>query len=242
MARRKQPDGIDGLVEKGRAQGYVTYDELNSALPPDVLTGDQIEDVMAIFGANAIEVVDDFQKVPLHPGANLLIGEEEAGEEEEAAVEEEPAVEEEEFGYPGGVKGNDPVRLYLKEMGAIHLLNREGEVSLAKRIEDGEREIVSAVKGCSIALADLFKLGEKLKAGEMQVRDVIKDLDDDSTEDEEKAALDKVLRIVQRIRKTYQSALEVEQRLRKGGLKEKDRQALKNRYASLNERVVESIQ
>ena len=56
MARRKQPDGIDGLVEKGRAQGYVTYDELNSALPPDVLTGDQIEDVMAIFGANAIEV------------------------------------------------------------------------------------------------------------------------------------------------------------------------------------------
>ena len=242
MARRKQPDGIDGLVEKGRAQGYVTYDELNSALPPDVLTGDQIEDVMAIFGANAIEVVDDFQKVPLHPGANLLIGEEEAVEEEEAAVEEEPAGEEEEFGYPGGVKGNDPVRLYLKEMGAIHLLNREGEVSLAKRIEDGEREIVSAVKGCSIALADLFKMGEKLKTGEMQVRDVIKDLDDDSTEDEEKAALDKVLRIVQRIRKTHLSALEVEQRLRKGRLKEKDRQALKIRYASLNERVVESIQ
>src|SRR5512141_1641943 len=242
MARRKQPDGIDGLVEKGRAQGYVTYDELNSALPPDVLTGDQIEDVMAIFGANAIEVVDDFQKVPLHPGSNLLIGEEEAVEEEEAAVEEEPAVEEEEFGYPGGVKGNDPVRLYLKEMGAIHLLNREGEVSLAKRIEDGEREIVSAVKGFSIALADLFKVGEKLKAGEVQIRDVIKDLDEDSTEEEEKAALDKVLRIVQRIRKTHLSALEIEQRLRKGGLKEKDRATLKSRYASLNERVVESIQ
>jgi len=242
MVRRKQPNGIDGLVEKGRAQGYVTYDELNSALPPDVLTGDQIEDVMAIFGANAIEVVDDFQKVPLHPGANLLIGEEEAGEEEEAAAEEEPAVEEEEFGYPGGVKGNDPVRLYLKEMGAIHLLNREGEVSLAKRIEDGEREIVSAVKGCSIALADLFKVGEKLKAGEVQVRDVIKDLDEDSTEEEEKAALDKVLRIVQRIRKTHLSAIEIELRLRKGGLKEKDRVTLKSRYASLNERVVESIQ
>jgi RNA polymerase primary sigma factor len=91
-------------------------------------------------------------------------------------------------------------------------------------------------------LADLFKLGEKLKAGEIQVRDVIKDLDDDSTEEEEKAALDKVLRIIQRIRKTYQSALEIEQRLRKGGLKEKDRQALKTRYTTLNERVVESIQ
>jgi RNA polymerase primary sigma factor len=197
---------------------------------------------MAIFGANAIEVVDDFQKVPLHPGANLLIGEEEAGEEEEAAVEEEPAVEEEEFGYPGGVKGNDPVRLYLKEMGAIHLLNREGEVSLAKRIEDGEREIVSAVKGCSIALADLFKVGEKLKAGEIQIRDVIKDLDDDSTEEEEKAALDKVLRIINRIQRTQKSAEEVEARLRKGGLKEKEKQSLKSRHASLSERVVESIQ
>jgi len=244
MARRKHPDGIDGLVEKGRAQGYVTYDELNSALPPDVLTGDQIDDVMEIFGANAIEVVDDFQKVPLPAGANLLIGEEEAAEEEESSVEEEPAVEEEEFGYPGGVKGNDPVRLYLKEMGAIHLLNREGEVSLAKRIEDGEREIVSAVKGCSIALDDLFHVGDMLKAGEVQVRDVIKDLDEDSTEEEEKAALDKVLRIIQRIRKTHLSALEIEQRLRKGRLQEKERQALNlvARYASLNERVVESIQ
>ncbi|HEX9206361.1 MAG TPA: RNA polymerase sigma factor RpoD [Candidatus Deferrimicrobiaceae bacterium] len=241
MARRKHPEGIEGLVEKGRAQGYVTYDEINSALPPDILTGDQIDDVMEIFGENAIEVVDDFQKVPV-PGANLLIGEEEA-EEEEASVEEEPAVEEEEeFDYPGGIKGNDPVRLYLKEMGAIPLLNREGEVNLAKRIEDGEREIVSSVKGCSIALDELFKVGEKLKAGELQVRDVIKDLDEDSTDEEEKAALEKVLRSVQRVRKTYQSAQEAEQRLRRGGIREKERAALKNRLAVLNERVVESIQ
>jgi len=242
MARRKHPDGIEGLVEKGRAQGYVTYDELNSVLPPDVLTGDQIDDVMQIFGQNAIEVVEDFHKVPVPSGENLLIGEDEPVEEEEAAAEEEPAAEEEEFGYPGGVKGNDPVRLYLKEMGAIHLLNREGEVSLAKRIEEGEREIVSAVKGCSIALDDLFRVGEQLRAGELQVRDVIKDIDEDSTEEEEKAALDKVLRIVQRIRKTHRSALEIEQRLRKRGLSEKERRALKSRHAALSERVVESIQ
>ncbi len=242
MARRKHPDGIDVLVEKGRAQGYVTYDELNSVLPPDILTGDQIDDVMEIFGENAIEVVDDFQKVPL-AGANLLIGEEEAGEEEEASVEEEPAVEEEEeYDYPGGIKGNDPVRLYLKEMGAIPLLNREGEVSLAKRIEDGEREIVSSVKSCSIALDELYRVGEKLKTGEIQVRDVIKDIDEDPTDEEEKAAREKVLRIVQRIRRTHLSAIGIDQRLRKGGIKEKERQALKGKVASLNERVVESIQ
>ncbi|MBP2673963.1 MAG: polymerase sigma factor RpoD, partial [Deltaproteobacteria bacterium] len=242
MARRKTPDGIDGLVEKGRAQGFVTYDELNSVLPPNVLTGDQIDDVMEIFGENSIEVVDDYQKVPI-PVANLLIGEEAAAEEEEeeAAVEEEPAVEEE-FEYPGGIKGNDPVRLYLKEMGAIPLLNREGEVTLAKRIEDGEREIVSSVKACSIALDELFRMGDKLKNGEILVRDVIKDLDEESTEEEEKAAMEKVLRIVLRIRRTHQTAVEIEQRLRKGGVPEKERLLLKTKVSSLHDRVVESIQ
>jgi RNA polymerase primary sigma factor len=242
MARRKHPDGIDGLVEKGRAQGFVTYDELNSVLPPNVLTGDQIDDVMEIFGENSIEVVDDYQKVPIAV-ANLLIGEEAAAEEEEeeASVEEEPAVEEE-FEYPGGIKGNDPVRLYLKEMGAIPLLNREGEVALAKRIEDGEREIVSSVKSCSIALDELYKVGDKLKTGEMQIRDVIKDLDEESTEEEEKAALDKVLRIILRIRRTHLSAVEIELRLRKGGLRDKERALLKTKVANLNDKVVESIQ
>ncbi|HSL91361.1 MAG TPA: RNA polymerase sigma factor region1.1 domain-containing protein, partial [Candidatus Limnocylindrales bacterium] len=226
MARRKHLDGIDGLVEKGRAQGFVTYDELNSVLPPDILTGDQIDDVMEIFGENAIEVVDAFQKVPV-AGRNLLIGEEEAAEEEETAAGEEAAVEEEEVDY-GGIKGNDPVRLYLKEMGSIPLLNREGEVSLAKRIEDGERDIVSAVKNCRIALDDLSDLGAKLKAGELQIQDVIKDLDEDSTEEDEQEAKEKVLNLIARIRKTRQAAKETEERLKKR-LPEKERKALKRR-------------
>ncbi|MCL2102634.1 MAG: RNA polymerase sigma factor RpoD [Syntrophorhabdaceae bacterium] len=244
MARRKAPEGIDGLVEKGRAQGFVTYDELNSVLPPSVLTGDQIDDVMEIFGENSIEVVDDYQKVPLSVG-NLLIGEEAAAEEEEeeeeATVEEEPAVEDD-LEYPGGIKGNDPVRLYLKEMGSIPLLNREGEVVLAKRIEDGECEIVSSVRGCSIALDELFLVGDKLKSGEIMIKDVIKDLDEESSEEEEKVALDKVLRIVVRIRRTHKEASEIEARLRKGKISVAERTTLKTKVAKLRDRVVESIQ
>src|SRR5512143_2557433 len=215
MARRKELDGIDGLIEKGRAQGFVTYDELNSVLPPDILTGDQIDDVMEIFGENAIEVVDAFQKVPI--AGNLLIGEEEAPEEEA------PEEEEEELEYAGGIKANDPVRLYLKEMGSIPLLNREGEVNLAKRIEAGEREIVAAVKKCSVAMDELVEMGVKLKSGELQIRDVIKDLDEDSTEEVEAQSLEKVLRIVGKIKKTLQAAAAVDERLKKGGLPEKER-------------------
>jgi RNA polymerase primary sigma factor len=240
MARRKQLDGIDGLVEKGRAQGFVTYDELNSVLPPDILTGDQIDDVMEIFGENAIEVVDAFQKVPV-AGRNLLIGEEEAAEEEAAEEEEAAVEEEEEIDYAGGIKGNDPVRLYLKEMGSIPLLNREGEVSLAKRIEDGERDIVSAVKNCRIALDELSDIGAKLKQGELQTQDVIKDLDEDSTEEDEQQAKDKVLNIIARIRKTRQAVKGVEDRLKKR-LPEKERKTLKKKEAELGMRVADLIQ
>ena len=235
MARKEKFDGIDGLLEKGRAQGFVTYDELNSVLPPDILTGDQIDDVMEIFGENAIEVVDAFQKVPL-AGGNLLIGEEEAPEEET------PEEEEEEVDYAGGIKANDPVRLYLKEMGSIPLLNREGEVSLAKRIEAGEREIVAAVKKCSVAMDELAEMGGKLKSGELQIRDVIKDLDEDSTEEEEAQALEKVLRIIGKIKKTLQSAAAVEEKLKKRRLPEKERKTLKGKAVVLYGRVEESIQ
>ena len=236
MVRKGKLEGIDELLEKGRAQGFVTYDELNSALPPDILTGDQIDDVMEIFGENAIEVVDVFQKVPLS-GGNKLIGEEEEAQEEEAQEEEE-----EEVDYASGIKANDPVRLYLKEMGSIPLLNREGEVNLAKRIEDGERAIMAAVKSCSIALDELFQIGEKLKSGELQIRDVIKDLDEDSSDEEEVQAQEKVLRVINRIKKSMQSAREHELRLRKGKIPEKVRAQMKKKVGVLYGRVEELIQ
>ena len=234
MGRKGKLAGIDELLEKGRAQGFVTYDELNSALPPDILTGDQIDDVMEIFGEHAIEVVDAFQKAPLI-GGERLIGEE--GVQEEAQEEEE-----EEVDYGGGIKANDPVRLYLKEMGSIPLLNREGEVNLAKRIEDGERRIMAAVKSCSVALDELFRIGEKLKSGELQVRDVIKDLDEDSSDEEEMQAQEKILRGVGRIKRSMQSARELELRLKKGRIPEKERAKMKKQVGVLYRRVEESIQ
>ena len=235
MARKGKTNGIDELLEKGRAQGYVTYDELNSALPPDILTGDQIDDVMEIFGENAIEVVDAFQKVPLTGEGRMIEDEEEPSEE---AQEEE----EEEIDYAAGIKANDPVRLYLKEMGSIPLLNREGEVNLAKRIEDGERGIMAAVKSCSVALDELFQIGEKLKAGALQIRDVIKDLDEDSSDEEEEEAREKTLRIVWRIQKSMHSAREIEARLKKGRIPEKQRAQMKKKVGVLYARVEESIQ
>src|SRR4030066_2000851 len=189
---------------------------------------------MEMFGENAIEVVDAFQKVPL-AGGNMLIG-------EEAQEEEAPEEEEEEVEYAGGVKANDPGRLYLKELGSIPLLNREGEVNLAKRIEDGEREIMAAVKSCSVALDELFQIGGELRWGELQIHDEIKDLDKDQSTEEEMQAQEKVLRIVGQIKKNIQSAKELEQRLRKGRIPEKERAQRKKKVGGLDREVEESIQ
>src|SRR6266481_7844058 len=136
---------VKDLLALGRDKGFLTYDEVNDALPSDIVSSDQIDDVMSMFGDNDIAIVDEANKVklpetkppepePVHAKA----AEEEAEEKKE---------QEEEDNYS---KSNDPVRMYLRKMGSVSLLTREGEVEIAKRIEDGEKEVLDAVLHSSI--------------------------------------------------------------------------------------------
>jgi RNA polymerase primary sigma factor len=153
---------VKALMERGREKGFLTFDEVNDALPADV-GSDQIDDVMSMFGEHDIQVVDGAEnkmKLPDKPP------EPEEKEEEEEKQEEED---------PGYGKSNDPVRMYLRKMGSVSLLTREGEVEIAKRIEEGEKEILRAVLSSSMATKEILELGERLRAGKIRVREVIKD-------------------------------------------------------------------
>ncbi len=154
---------IKKLLQKGKERGSISLDELNDGLGPEINSMEEIENVIAMLAESDIEVVDDASKG--FPDLMARESEEEFGEE---AVEDETE-------FAEFAKGNDPVRLYLSRMGSVNLLTRDGEVDIAKRIEQGEVEVLDAVLGTSICLTEILELGDRLKKGKIRVKEIVKE-------------------------------------------------------------------
>jgi RNA polymerase primary sigma factor len=162
---------INAMLELGREKGYLTYDDLNQYLPPDFVAADQIEQVIAILAELDIDVteeeveeVDD--EIEIDP-RRMAARPEREGAEEESPKEIDLS--------PGEFsRTDDPVRLYLKEMGTVSLLTREGEIEIAKRIEEGKRETAAVLFTLPMGLAELFRIDDGLRKGDESVR--IKDV------------------------------------------------------------------
>src|SRR5262245_42339434 len=187
---KKNMKEVKKLIDLGKEKGYLTYDDVNDMLPAEVGSPDQIDDVMSIFGEMDIEVVDANQRVSLGGAGEDLVEDEEEEKEVESDID----------GDMVGKTG-DPVRMYLREMGTVSLLSREGEVEIAKKIEQGENQVLNEVLSSPLALSYVLDLGEKLSHHEMRVREIIKeDGEEDSEylEDEEvheKRLLDQIGKI-----------------------------------------------
>ena len=189
--RRKQQ-----LISMGKAKGYLTYDDVNDHMPDDVVSSDQIDDWLSSLGDEGIEVVDSAHSVKVHSGTA-------AGPKvPEILDEEEKKEEDEDDDFDGGYsKTNDPVRMYLRKMGSVSLLTREGEVEIAKRIEEGERRVLQVVLNSAIAVEEILELGEKLKKGKIRVKDVVRDLDDEDADFDEEWHTDRVVKIIDKVRR-----------------------------------------
>src|SRR6266481_1429326 len=162
---------VKDLLALGRDKGFLTYDEVNDALPSDIVSSDQIDDVMSMFGDNDIAIVDVASKVKLpestKPAEPELAAANKVVEETEAPAERE----EEDDSL---TKSNDPVRMYLRKMRSVSLLTREGEVEIFKRIEEGDKEVLEAVLHSSIAIKEIMQIADRLRKGKMRVREVNK--------------------------------------------------------------------
>lgn len=158
-----QSAGVKRLIAKGKERGYITFDELNAVLPQDQMSSEQIEDVMAILSEMGIQVVENEENEESEAASSEQ--DEENAEEE---VEEEATETTESLG-----RTDDPVRLYLREMGTVELLSREGEIAIAKRIEAGRNEMIGGLCESPLTFKAIISWHEQIKAGDILLRDII---------------------------------------------------------------------
>ncbi|HLG15983.1 MAG TPA: RNA polymerase sigma factor RpoD [Blastocatellia bacterium] len=162
----KYHDEVEKLLEVGKEKEYLTYDDINRLLPPEMNSADDIEAIFDVIGAEGISISESDEKF-IEAAAGSVDGLDGKGDE---AVDEELDLDL----TPGSAdKTNDPVRLYLREMAVVPLLTRDGEVVIARRIERGRRRALKAISRSPICIEDLIKTGERLRRGELHIREVV---------------------------------------------------------------------
>ncbi len=186
-AEEPKIEELDKLIAKGKQKGFLTYDEVNDALPSDLVTLDQLDDIMLLFGSMDIELVDSTKaaRLPSEMAAQAADPEPDDEEPEPRRIDLTPG--------PVG-RTEDPVRLYLREMGKVALLTREGEITLAKRIEEGKDEATAAILSTSLAVEKIRALRDELRSNEAPIKDVVDFPEEESTEEKEEALRRSVIR------------------------------------------------
>jgi RNA polymerase primary sigma factor len=229
---KKNMKEVKKLIDLGKEKGYLTYDDVNDMLPAEVVSPDQIDDVMSIFGEMDIEVVDSNQRVTLG-GAG-----EELAEEEEEEKELDNDVDGDVVGKTG-----DPVRMYLREMGTVSLLSREGEVEIAKKIEEGEKQVIDEVLSSPLALTYILDLGEKLAQHEIRVREIIKEEGEEDSEDfeDEEVHEKRLLDQIGKIRRTTNDREKIRRQLEGKRVSAQRRQALLDSVVKYKDRIVNGL-
>ena len=176
-------DEIRHLITIGKEKGYLLYEEVNELLPADITSSEELDDLMSTFVSAGIEIVDSEKSLPRRQTAGR------SGEEADLDL------------TPGALdKTNDPVRMYLREMGTVPLLTREGEVAIAKRIEQGKLAVVKSISRTPKVTHDVIDMGEQLKRGERTVRELVVFNEEEITDEKIAARQREFLKQVERVR------------------------------------------
>lgn len=207
---------FEKLLAVARKKGELSYEEVNKALPASMGTPEIIEEALAMLEDNEIDVSRDEPdaKEDKEDGDDVEL---EASDDEPAETEDgDEAVEKkkkksafaDDVSAEDLMKANDPVRLYLRKMGSIPLLNKDGEVEIAKKIEEGEAEVMDVVLNSQIGIQEVLSVGERIRAGKIRVRDVVRGLDEDDPEINEDEYRDKILSAIDRVRDFERALME----------------------------------
>jgi RNA polymerase primary sigma factor len=205
-------DQVRGLISLGRERGYLLSEELNDVLPAEIHSPEEIDGLLSTLERYGIDLYEDAASAKIaRAAAEAGEGAEpaEGGELAAPAPKDEPPSDDVELDLSSGAaeKSEDPIRLYLREMGSVPLLKREGEVAIAKRIERGQMLVLKTVSRSPIVLKELLAAGEDLRNGARSIKEVVRFDDEDLTDKKIEKKLRDTLRILDEIAQLYDAAL-----------------------------------
>ena len=208
LALEEKYDQVRQLINMGKERGYLLYDEVNDLLPPEIHSSEEIDDLLSTFERYGIDVYEDLAS------AKAALAADSAEVAEPVAKEESPGDEGELDLTPGSLeKTNDPVRMYLREMGTVPLLTREGEVAIAKRIERGQLLVLKTITRSPIILKELLGVGEDLRRGTRSIKEIVQFDDEELTEEKIEAKTRETLKRIDKIGKLYLQSVKQAEKL-----------------------------
>ena len=233
VALEEKYDQVRQLIAMGKERGYLLYDEVNDILPPEVHSSEEIDDLLSTFERYGIDVYEDLASAKVALAAADASDSPEPAKDTEAVASEDGELDL----TPGSLeKTNDPVRMYLREMGTVPLLTREGEVAIAKRIERGQLLVLKTITRAPLILKELLQVGEDLRNGARSIKEIVQFDDEELTEEKIEAKTKQTLKQIDSVAKLYLLALKQASKL--GNMaKSKKRPYLKARYALARTRV-----
>ncbi len=224
MAKEGEMEKVKQLIHMGKEKGFLTYDEVNDLLPPDIVSSDQIDDLMMMFGEMDIEVVDVAHKVKMGKQREEL---------DRLPTEEEMEMEAESLS-----KSIDPVYMYLREMGSVSLLTREGEVEIAKRIEEGEKSVINAVLDSPLTIKEIIQFGDRLRLKKVKTKELAQDLEEEEYFLEEEFNVQRILALIDQIRRLNDRNRQLRERLGKGRISSVERAQTEKKLQNNKEKII----
>ncbi len=223
MSIEEKYDEVRQLINIGKEKGYLLYDEVNELLPSEITSSDELDDLFNTFGSAGIEVIDSDQK--------YLRDEKTIDRTAEGAEEIELDL------TPGALdKTNDPVRMYLREMGTVPLLTREGEVEIARRIERGKLAVIKSISRTPLVAKKVILLGDQLRSGDRTIRELVIFNDEEITDERIQERSKQVQRQIEAVRKAREVSEKLFEKLAdtaKGATTREKRKYRKARWAAM---------
>jgi RNA polymerase primary sigma factor len=216
---------VKQLLAKGKKQGYLTYDEINELIPEEMLSPEQIDETLIMFDENEIEVIDEKTE------KKLMTQKKDRGKR----------ILREKFSDTDFGTVTDPVKMYLREMGLVTLLSREGEVEIAKKIEAGEQEVLHALLETTTGSENIIRLGEEIEKENIRPKNVLRDVDEGDTYVDEAEQTEKFLTTIREIKKIHQENKTLREQLFSAKLDSEEQRKLKRNLARKIDRIFDLL-